>query len=76
MFIFVYSTGFVILYDFITGLDKKTTSVQLSVALYVVSKEFGHYGQPVFLDPVYTVPTGDHLMSRIAFIGAKQPVTQ
>jgi len=76
LFISVYSTGFVILYDFVTGLLKETTSIQLSVALYVVSKEIGHYGQPVFLDPVYTVPTGDHMMSRMAFMGAKQPVTQ
>lgn len=76
MFMFVHSKGFVILYDFVTGLHKKTTSIQLSVALYMVSKEIGHYGQPVFLDSVYTVPTGDHLMSRMAFMGAKQPVTQ
>lgn len=65
-----------ILYDFVTGLPNGIACVQLSVALHAVSKGTGHYGQPVFLDSVYTVPVSDAQMLCMAYIGAKQPVTE
>lgn len=69
------NVGFVILYDHVVGLPLDTVSVQLSVALYTVRKSTGQYGQPVILDPVHALTIQDSQTTKMAFIGAKQPVT-
>lgn len=66
------SGGFVVFYDFVSGLDMGSQSVRLVVGLY---NNIAQYGEPTVLPTVYCDSSNTNFYGHnMAIIGAKQPV--
>ncbi|ELU18096.1 hypothetical protein CAPTEDRAFT_37572, partial [Capitella teleta] len=66
--------GFVVFYDFVTGMDMSVQSVRLIVGLY---NNIAQYGEPTVLPTVYCEGNQSYMgmqHTNSAVIGAKQPV--
>ena len=75
---FVCSEGFVILYDYVTGLDAETTAVKLVARLELVNQENGTTlpGPPSILFAVNFVSDSSRPSSKLAIMAVRQPVAQ